>query len=72
MANEDKKVDCIFVNEMNNPIEMSVSRSAQLVRVQASGPTSILDHTWTVVEAHNLMTLLSEVLGAPGTQQAQG
>jgi hypothetical protein len=72
MASKIRKANCIFVNELMNPIEMTVTKSEIMVRIVAVSPESTIDHTWTVIEAHNLMDMLREVLDAPGSEQTQG
>jgi hypothetical protein len=51
-----------FVNELGHTITMEVRLAPGVVRVEAVGPTSTADHTWTQIEARELLGLLRLLL----------
>lgn len=51
---------CQFTNELGNVIRMNVVIDDRGVTVEAEGPTSLVEHTWTPMEA----TVLRELLQA--------
>jgi hypothetical protein len=51
-----------FTNELGNSIDMSVTIDGEDVTVYAKGPTSTVEHTWTIMEAETLHDLLRDVL----------
>jgi hypothetical protein len=59
-----------FVNELGNRIKMKVRSDEQGVTVFAEGPTSEVEHTWTRMEAEELMSLLESTLLQTETQKS--
>jgi len=55
------------INESGNLITMSVTVDDDGVTVLASGPTSEVEHTWTPLEARELIRLLTEALAPTPT-----
>lgn len=51
-----------FVNEMGNTVSLHVVLQDQNVRVVGQGPTSHIDHLWTLREAVTLRDLLTTAL----------
>jgi hypothetical protein len=47
-----------FTNELGNEIRMNVIVDDRGVTVEAEGPTSLVEHTWTSMEAIVLRELL--------------
>jgi hypothetical protein len=47
-----------FVNELGNKIRMEIAVTPDSVTVIAEGPTSLVEHTWTPMEARILRELL--------------
>ena len=52
-----------FENELGNEITMEIVHDERGVTVYASGPTSEVEHTWTLKEAENLCELLNIMFG---------
>lgn len=48
----------IFVNELGNEIRMNIIVDHRGVTVEAEGPTSRVEHTWTPMEATVLRRML--------------
>lgn len=59
--------EILFINELDNEISMSVIRNQNEVTVTASGPTSLVEHTWTLMEATALRNMLTIVIDGPPT-----
>jgi len=57
------------INESGNLITMSVVVDDDGVTVLASGPTSEVEHTWTPLEARELIRLLTEALTPTPTER---
>ena len=52
----------VFTNELGNEIRMVVCQDERGITVEAEGPTSLVEHTWTVMEAQMLRSLLQQVV----------
>jgi hypothetical protein len=50
-----------FVNELNNTIVISGAVTKAGVTIIAEGPTSLIEHVWTPVEAAVLRDLLNKL-----------
>jgi uncharacterized membrane protein YadS len=50
-----------FTNEENNTIFMSVTVYDTAIEVVAAGPTSAVEHRWTLQEARELRDLLNRI-----------
>jgi len=62
MPSVEGSVGELFVNELGNHIYIDICRTDTEVTVMAVGPTSRVEHTWTIEEAKKLRDLLQDVL----------
>lgn len=60
-----------FVNELGNQIEIAVTYDERGVTVTASGPNSLVEHTWTPMEAKVLHFLLDPTFAVGQIRRSQ-